>query len=128
AGPADEQRLLAGQPPGHVERVLVGHRDDLVADGPVVGLGPDVLADALDEVGTAGAAGVHRALRVRADDLHPAAGDLLEVPAGAADRPAGADAGDEMRDAPLGLLPDLRTRRLVVRPRVRRVGVLVRLP
>src|SRR5690606_23759385 len=128
AGPADQQPLLARQPPGHVERVLVGHRDDLVADGPVVGLGPDVLADALDEVGTAGAPGVHRALGVGADDLHPAAGDLLEVPAGAADRPAGADARHEVRDAPLGLLPDLRPGGLVVRPRVLRVGVLVRLP
>ena len=35
----------------------------------VVGLGPEVLADALDEVGAAGAAGVDRAGRVGADHL-----------------------------------------------------------
>ena len=32
AGAADEQALLAGQPPGHEERVAVGHGDDLVGD------------------------------------------------------------------------------------------------
>ena len=38
----------------------------------VVGRGPEVLADALDEVGPAGAAGVDRPLGVGADDLHRA--------------------------------------------------------
>ena len=38
----------------------------------VVGGRPEVLADALDQVGAAGAAGVDRALGVGADDLHPA--------------------------------------------------------
>src|SRR5690606_27419031 len=108
AGPADQQPLLAGELAGHVERVLVGHRDDLVADLGVVGLRPDVLADALHQVGPAGAAGVDRPLGVGADDLDPAAGDLLEVAAGAADGAAGADAGHEVGDAALGLLPDLR--------------------
>src|SRR5690606_7809473 len=89
---------------------------------------PDVLAHALDEVRAPGAARVHRPLGVGADHLHPAAGDLLEVPAGAADRPAGADAGDEVGHLALGLLPDLRPGRAVVAGRVVRVGVLVRLP
>src|SRR3712207_8827048 len=75
-----------------------------------------------------GATGVDRALWVDADDAHPSAGDLLEVAAGAADRAAGADAGDEAGDPAVGLLPDLRPGGLVVRPRVGRVGVLVGLP
>ena len=68
AGAADQQALLAGQPPGHREGVAVGDRDDLVGDVAVVGGRPEVLADALDEVGPAGAAGVDRALGVGADD------------------------------------------------------------
>ena len=74
AGAADQQALLAGQPPGQLERVLVGDLDDLVADRPVVRLRPEVLADALDQVRPAGAAGVDRALRVGADDPYRAAG------------------------------------------------------
>jgi hypothetical protein len=84
--------------------------------------------DALDEVRPAVAAGVDRADRVGAVDLHPAVGDLLEVAADAAERAAGAGAGDEVRDPPVGLLPQLRPGALVVRARVGRVGVLVRLP
>ena len=53
---AHEQALLAGEAAGHVERVRVGHGDDLVDDRGVVGARPEVLADALDEVGPAGAA------------------------------------------------------------------------
>ena len=94
----------------------------------VVRVGPEVLADALDEVGPAGAAGVDRALRVGADDLHPAVGDLLEVAAGAADRAAGADARDEVRDRPSVCRQISGPGRLVVAQRVVRVGVLVGLP
>ena len=65
AGPADEQSLLARHPPGVVERLGVGARDDLVDDRAVVGGRPEVLADALDEVRPAGAARVDRALRDR---------------------------------------------------------------
>ena len=53
---------------------------------------------------------------------------LLQVPADAADRAAGADADDEVGDAAVGLLPDLGSGLLVVRLRVRQVVVLVRLP
>jgi len=45
--------------------------------------------------------------------------------ADAADRATGADAGDEVRDAPAGLLPDLGPGGLLVRGRVRQVGVLI---
>ena len=53
---------------------------------------------------------------------------LLQVPADAADRAAGADADHEVRHAAVGLLPDLRPGLLVVRGGVRQVVVLVRLP
>ena len=88
---------------------------------------PEVLADALDEVRPAGAARVHRALGVGADDPDPPPLSLLEVPPGAADRPAGTDAGDEVGDPALG-----RTRSPARSSRsgsrAHRVGVLVRLP
>jgi hypothetical protein len=48
---AGEQRFLPGQPPGHAERLGVADRDDLIAHGRIVGGGPDVLTDALDQVG-----------------------------------------------------------------------------
>ena len=53
---------------------------------------------------------------------------LLQEPAHAADRAAGADADHEMRDGAVGLIPDLGSRLLVVRLRIRRVAVLVGLP
>src|SRR5262249_5046668 len=118
----------AGQPPGERERVRVRDLDDAVADLAVVRLRPEVLADALDKVRAAGAAGVHRALRVGADDLDAAAGDLFQVLAGAGDRAAGADARDEVGDLALSLLPELRAGGLVVRARVVLVRVLVGLP
>ena len=93
----------------------------------VVGLGPEVLADTLDEVGATGAAGVDRARRVRPDDLHRGV-LLLEVAADAGDGAAGAHAGHEVGDLPVGLRPDLGSGGLVVRRGVLRVGVLVRLP
>ena len=124
---ADEQRLLAGQPTGVGERVGVRDLDDPVRDLAVVAVGPEVLADALDEVRAAAAAGVHRPGRVGADDLDVGV-LLLEVAADAADRAAGADAAHEVGDLPVGLLPDLGTGRLVVGARVVRVGVLVGLP
>src|SRR5208337_2420339 len=117
-----------GQPPGHVERVGVGNRDDLVGHRAVIRLRPEILADALDQVGPAAAARVHRTLGVCADDANPAAGYLLEVAARAGDRPAGADAGDEMGDFAVGIAPDLRTGGRVVAGRSFRVGVLVWLP
>src|SRR5262249_60279542 len=84
----------------------VAHLDDAVDDRRVVGGGPEVLADALDEIGAAGAAGVDRALGVGANDLH-AWVLRLEVPADAGDAAAGADAGHEGGDPPGGLAPHL---------------------
>src|SRR6201999_4530496 len=110
------------------ERLGVGHRDDLVGDRAVVGLRPEVLTDALDEVGPPAAAGVRRALGVRAPELAPAAGDLLEVATGARDRAAGAHTRDEVGDPAVGLAPQLRAGgQVVARPGLPG-GVLVRLP
>ncbi len=53
---------------------------------------------------------------------------LLEVAPDAADRAAGAHAGNEVGDPAVRLLPDLGTGGLVVGARVVRVGVLVGLP
>src|SRR6202044_4060837 len=125
---ADQQRFLTSQPARHPERLGVADRDDLVTDVLVVGLRPDVLAYTLDQVGPPAAAGVHRTFGVGAHDPHPAAGDLLQVPAGARDRAARPDPGHEVGDLPLGLLPDLRAGRLVVRAWVVGVRVLVWLP
>ena len=68
----------------------------------------------------------HRPLRIGADDGDRAAGDLLQVSPGAGDRAAGADTGDEMGDAPLGIPPDLGAGGPVVALRTVRVRVLVR--
>src|SRR5262245_23583566 len=95
---ADEQRLLAGESAGEEERVAVGYGHDAVGDGAVVCIRPEVLPHSFDEVGSATAAGVHRALGVGADHLDAAAGDLLEVTTGAADGSPRPDAGDEVRD------------------------------
>ena len=71
-------------------------------------------------------AGVDRADRVGAD--HDEVRVLLaQVARHAGDRAAGADADDEVRQAPAGLAPQLRPGRVVVRLRVGRVAVLVRL-
>src|SRR5205085_9310155 len=85
------------------------------------------LADAFEKPRAPGAPGVDGAVRIGADHLHAAAGDLLEVLARAGDRPTGADPADEVRDPPLRLLPDLRPGGRVVRGRVGRVRVLVQL-
>ena len=125
---ADEQALLAGEPPCHREGVGVADRDHLVGDVPVEGGGPDVLTDAFHQVGAAAPAGVDGALRVRPDDLHLALGHFLEVAAGTGDRATGPDARHEVRDPPVGLPPDLRARPVIMRGGVVGVRVLVRLP
>src|SRR3712207_3581136 len=51
---------------------------------------------------------------------------LLQASGGADESAAGAEARDEVRDLAVRLLPDLRRRRLVVRPGIGRIRVLVR--
>src|SRR5207245_988707 len=67
---------------------------------------------------------IHRALRVRADDVDVGL-FLLEIFRDPADRAARAHAGDENVDPALGLLPDLGPGRLVVRFGVALLEVLV---
>src|SRR6202044_911407 len=109
-------------------RVGVGHRDDLVGPRRVVGRGPEILADTFHQIRSAGAAGVHRPLRVGTDDLHPPFGHILEIAAPARDRPAGTDPGDEVGDLAVGVGPDLRAGGFVVAGRALRVGVLIGFP
>ena len=98
---------------------------DLVWDGLVIVARPHVLAHALHEVRTSGAAGVDGAVRVCDHDPHRSLsavrGDLLEVPARAGHGAAGPCAGHEVRDASGSVPPDLRAGGLVVRGR--RCGV-----
>src|SRR5205807_10168535 len=88
----------------------------------VVRGGPEVLADALDEIRPARAARVHGALGVGADDLD--VGVLLfEVLRDAGDGAARADPRDEVGDAPCRLPPDLRARAPLVGDRI--LGIVV---
>ena len=87
--------------------------------------GIEVLAHALDEVRVhVLSRGVDRAFGVGTDDEHVGV-LLLEVARSAGDRPARPDGDDERVDLAPGLLPDLRTGGLVVRPGVELVRVLV---
>ena len=128
-GPArlpGQDPLLARDPAGHGERVPVADTDPAVDDGGIVGPREEVLAHALGQVAAGDVAGQDAALRVRTD--HPDRRVLrLEVAGRARDRAAGTDAGHQVRDPALRLLPDLGTRRLLVRRRVLHVPVLVRL-
>ena len=67
---------------------------------------------------------VERPVRLHRDQLHRGL-LLLQPPAGAHERAARAEAGDEVRDAPAGLGQDLDGGRVVVRPPVGLVAVLV---
>jgi hypothetical protein len=107
---ADEDPLLAGAATGHLERLGVRHPFPHVDDGGVEGLGPEVLADALDEVGPAGVPPEYSEPSGSAPTTSDVGVAFLEVAADAGDRAARADPGDEVRDPPVGLAPDLRAR------------------
>ncbi len=115
-----------GQPARGEEGVAIGHRDPPVDRRGVEGLGPEVLAHALHQVGAHVllAAGVDRALGIGADDDEVRA-SLAQVAGGAGDGAAGAHADDEMGQPALGLLPDLGSGGLVVGAGIGLVGVLV---
>ena len=121
---AGQDALGHRQAAGGQEGVAVGDRDVAVDDLGIERRGPEVLAHALDQVRPHLGRGVDRALRVGADDLQ-VRDALLEVAPGAGDRAAGADADDQVRETPAGLLVELGAGRLVVGLRVGRVEVLV---
>ena len=124
---ADEKSFLAGEAPGHRERLGVADAMDLVHDRRVESGRPEVLADPFDVVAVDRAARVDRADRVGAHDAHGPVRRFEQVPPAAGDRAAGADAGHEVRDPAVGVAPDLGTGRLVVAARTVLVRVLVRL-
>ena len=121
---AGQDALLAGQPARHRERVAVADADPAVDDRGVVRAGHEVLADALGQVRAGGVAGQDAAFGVGADDLDGRVAGLQGA-GRAGDRAAGPDAGDEVGDPTLGLVPDLRPGRLLVGRRVLLVPVLV---
>ena len=95
---ADQDAFFARDASRGEERVAVADRDHSIDDRRIVGAGPEVFADAFDEVRATGAAGVHRTFGVGADDLDRRV-LRFQVASDAGDGAAGADAGDEMRDA-----------------------------
>ncbi len=123
---AGEDPLLAGDPAGHRECVTIRHPNPAIHRRGVERAGEEILADALGEVRAGGVAGQHRALGIGAD--HDEVGLLrAEEVHRSRDRAARADACDEVRQATIGLLPDLGSRRPLVGARVLHVPVLVRL-
>ena len=106
-------------PPGHGEGVAVADADPAIDDRRVVGAREEVLADALGQVGPGGVAGQDAALGIGPDHLDRRVA-CLERAGGAGDRPARPDAGDEMGDPALGLVPQLRAGRPLVGGRVLR--------
>src|SRR5215218_3299001 len=118
---AYEDPILARHPLDHLIGVLGSHRRILIGDGRVVDGRHD------------GALHVHHAFEAvesrvgfEGDDLYPRV-VLLETRRRTDEGAASAEPGDEVRDLASRLLPDLGRRRLVVRARVGRVGVLVRI-
>src|SRR5574341_1263043 len=125
-GDADEQPLLAREPPRPRDRVLVTHLDDPVDDVAVEDARHERRSDALDRVGVRLAAGEHGRL-VGLDGDHTHAGNFfLQHLADARQRAPGADAHDECVQTPLGRLEDLERRRPPVRRRVGGVLELLR--
>ena len=116
-GDAAEDALLAGEPSRHRDCVVRAHDAMLVGDRGV----PDRRADRRRHVlpsfdAVQGRVGLHR------DDV-----DALRAERGrhADDRSGCAHAGDEVRDRPVGVPPDLGAGAELMRARVRWVGVLV---
>ena len=121
--PTDEDAFLARELARRHEGFAIRHLDEFVDDVPIEGARPEVLADALDLV-RSDLAAVDRALGIGTDDADRGV-LFLEVLPDAGDRAPGADAGHKGRDATVGLPPDLRAGRPVVRLGVPGVEVLV---
>ena len=63
-GATDEDPFFPGNPAGCEKAVAVGNHHDLVGDLPIVGGGPEVFADAFDQVGTATPTRIDRTFRI----------------------------------------------------------------
>src|SRR5215210_5498234 len=117
---ADEDSFLARHPLDHLVSVLGSRRPILGGDGRVVDGGHDGALHVLHAFEA-----VEGRVRLEGDDLYLGV-VLLEARRRADEGTARAQARYEVRDLAACLLPDLRRRRIVVRARVGRVGVLVR--
>ena len=117
---AAEDSFFASELARHLERVAVCDVDDLVNVAHVHVDGDDLLPDAFDEIWGRLVRAARllvcledRAVRVCADDSD-ARILLFEEACRPRNRAARAEARDEVRDAPFGLLPEFRARRTVV--------------
>ena len=125
AGDPAQHALAAGGEARGLDRVLVVDGDDLVEQVAVQHRRDEARADALDLVRAGAPAGEHRRGRGLDGDHLDVLVALLQERAGAGDRAAGADAGDEVVDLAVQRLPQLRAGRPVVDVRVGRVRELV---
>ena len=121
---AGQDPLLPREAAGHREGVPVGDADPAVDERRVEGARQEVLPHSLGEVRPGRVPRQDAALGVGAhhDQVRPQGPEMAR---GAADRAAGPDAGDQVRDPAGCLLPDLGTRRRLVGARVLLVPVLV---
>ena len=124
-----EDALLTRDAAGHHGRILVGDLLEVIDDAEIHVLREEVLADALGDVGVdlvlVEDARLlvlleHRPVGVDAPDLDLRVA-LLQEAADPGNGAAGSDAHDELRDAPVRLVPDFRSCLLVVRLQVREV-------
>src|SRR5713101_8184770 len=117
AGRSGEDAFLSREALRHRERLLRRHHAVLVRDALVPDRRPECRRHVLPPFDA-----VHRLIGLHRHDANTFGS---KRPRDADDRPGRADAGDEMRDAPTGLLPNLRRGPELVRQRVRRVRVLI---
>src|SRR6185437_2129283 len=110
AGNPREDRLLAREPPGGRDGVVVAHPDHLVVDLRVQVAGNESGADSLLLVRRRLAAREHRALRRLDGHDVDARLPLAEEAPGAGDRAPRADARDEDLHLAIGVGPDLGAR------------------
>src|SRR5579884_1412767 len=122
---SDQDALFPRQPPRPVEGGTIIDANYLIDHGGVIVFREKLHADALNLIRAGYITGVDGSGRVSADDFNVRI-LLFEITRGAADGAAGADTGDEGRDAPVGIAPDLRAGRGIVRGRISRIGILVR--
>src|SRR5215210_4327482 len=118
---ADQDPILARHPLDHLVGVLGPHRPILVGDGRVVDGRHDGALHVLHAFEA-----VEGRVGFEGDNFYPRA-VLLETRRRADESAARAKSRDEVRHLAIRLLPDLRRRRLIVRARVGRIGVLVRI-
>ena len=118
---ADQPPLFRCQPPHHLVRILGTDPQVVVRDARIVDAGDDGRLHVLEPLDAVErGVGLHRD---QADTRHLGA----QAPGDARERPARPEPRDEVRDPAAGLGEDLRAGRVVVRPPVGIVVVLIRI-